>query len=108
VDKKRFQQARVNLVTNAMDAVTNKANGEVLISTFLRTDRRLIVAIRDNGCDMNPEEKKQFFELNFTTKATKGNGMGLPMVSKFIELSGAKLLVKSEKNVGTTFKMIFP
>jgi signal transduction histidine kinase len=108
IDEKLFQQALINLVVNAMDAVKKEPAGEIHISTALRSDRRLIVSVRDNGCGMDPEEKNKIFDLFFTTKGTRGNGMGLPMVSKFIELSGAKLLVNSAKNEGTTLKMIFP
>jgi signal transduction histidine kinase len=108
IDAKQFQRALVNLVVNAIDAVMEKQGGEIHISSSIRTDQRLVVAVSDNGCGMSSDQKNKIFELFFTTKGTKGNGLGLPMVSKFIELSGAKLMVNSEEGVGTTFKMIFP
>jgi len=108
VDGKQFQQALVNLVVNAVDAVGDKENGNIRISSIIRNDDRLVVTVQDNGCGMNPEEKQKIFELFFTTKGTGGNGLGLPLVSKFIESSGAKLMVTSKKGEGSTFQMIFP
>jgi signal transduction histidine kinase len=57
---------------------------------------------------MEPENKKKIFDLFFTTKGTKGSGLGLPLVVKFIESSGGKLLVDSAPEKGATFKMVFP
>ena len=108
IDEMQFQQALVNLVVNAIDAVGPKENGSIRISSAIRSDDRLVVAVEDNGCGMSPEDRKKIFELFFTTKGSGGNGLGLPMVSKFIESSGAKLMVTSKKDDGSTFKMIFP
>ena len=108
VDEKQFQEALVNLVINAIDAIGKKANGTIRISSTIRNDDRLVIAVQDNGCGMSPDEKKKIFELFFTTKGSGGNGLGLPMVSKFIESSGAKLMVNSKENKGSTVKMIFP
>ena len=108
LDEKQFQRALVNLVVNAIDAVAQNDDGEIHISSCLENGRRLVVAVHDNGCGMDPQKKKKIFELFFTTKGTKGNGLGLPMVSKFIESSGGNLLVDSQPDEGTTFKMVFP
>lgn len=108
LDEKQFQRALVNLVVNAIDAVAKNDDGEIHISSCLENGRRLVVAVHDNGCGMDPQKKKKIFELFFTTKGTKGNGLGLPMVSKFIESSGGNLLVDSQPDEGTTFKMVFP
>ena len=98
----------VNLVVNAIDATCDRAQATIRISTAIRNDDRLVVAVQDNGCGMSSEEKKKIFDLFFTTKESGGSGLGLPMVSKFIEASGAKLMVTAKKNEGATFKMIFP
>jgi len=108
IDEKQFQQALINLIVNAVDAVGDKEDGTIRISSTIRSDDRLVVSVQDNGCGMSPEERKKIFELFFTTKGSAGNGLGLPMVSKFIESSGAKLMVNSKLDKGSTFKMIFP
>lgn len=108
IDEKQFQRALVNIVVNAMDAIGKKDNGRIEISAMVENDRRLVVAVRDNGCGIDPEKKKKISVLFFTTKGTKGNGIELPLVSKFMGSSGGKLLVASEQDCGTTFKMAFP
>ncbi len=108
MDEKQFQRALVNLVVNAVDAVSKNGQGEIRIISALEGKQRLVVAVQDNGCGIDPEKKKKIFELFYTTKGTKGNGLGLPLVSKFVQASGGQLLVDSEPGQGTTFKMVFP
>jgi signal transduction histidine kinase len=108
IDAKQFQRALLNLFINAVDAVANRKDGEIRISTAVEDARWLVVAVQDNGCGIPPDKQKKIFDLFFTTKGTKGSGLGLPMVNKFIDSSGGKLLLISEKDIGTTFKMVFP
>jgi signal transduction histidine kinase len=108
IDAKQFQRALLNLFINAVDAVANRKDGEIRISTAVEDARWLVVAVQDTGCGIPPDKQKKIFDLFFTTKGTKGSGLGLPMVNKFIDSSGGKLLLISEKDIGTTFKMVFP
>jgi two-component system NtrC family sensor kinase len=108
IDGKQFQRALLNLFINAVDAVADRADGEIRISTAVEDARWLVVAVKDNGCGIPPDKQTKIFDLFFTTKGTKGSGLGLPMVNKFIDSSGGKLLLNSEKDIGTTFKMVFP
>jgi two-component system, NtrC family, sensor kinase len=108
IDAKQFQRALINLVVNAVDAIGDRSDGRIRISTAIEDNRSLVVVVEDNGCGIPPDKKKKIFDLFFTTKGTKGSGLGLPMVNKFIVSSGGKLLVTSEMNAGTQFKMVFP
>ncbi len=108
IDEKQFQRALLNIVVNAVDAIGNQPGGKICITTTVEDDRRLTVAVQDNGNGIDPDTQQKIFDLFYTTKGTNGSGLGLPMVNKFIESSGGKLLVQSEKGVGTTFKMVFP
>ncbi|MGD9310621.1 MAG: ATP-binding protein [Desulfosarcina sp.] len=108
IDDKQFQRALVNLVVNAIDAVAKNEDGKIVIGSCIENEKRLVVSVCDNGCGMEPENKKKIFDLFFTTKGTKGSGLGLPLVVKFIESSGGKLLVDSAPEKGATFKMVFP
>lgn len=108
IDEKQFQRALLNIIVNAVDAIGNKPDGQICITTTVENGRRLVVAVQDNGSGIDPEKKQKIFDLFYTTKGTNGSGLGLPMVNKFIESSGGKLRVESEKGVGTTFKMVFP
>ncbi len=108
IDAKQFQRALLNIIVNAIDAVGNKPDGKICITTAVEEGRRLVVAVQDNGSGIDPDKQHKIFDLFYTTKGTSGSGLGLPMVNKFIESSGGKLSVVSEKGVGSTFQMIFP
>lgn len=108
IDEQQLQDALLNIVVNAVDAIGNRPDGKIRISTAVKENRQLVIAVQDNGCGIDPQQKQKIFDLFFTTKGTNGSGLGLPMVVKFIESSGGKLLVTSEPSVGSTFKMVFP
>lgn len=108
IDKIQLQRALLNLVLNAVDAVKGKEDGRIRIGTSVRKDDHLIVSVSDNGCGIPKNKKGKVFELFFTTKGTKGTGLGLPMVQKFIEKSGGKLKIESQEGMGSVIEMIFP
>jgi len=108
IDKVQLQRALLNLVLNAVDSVKKKEGGRIRIGTSVRKDHYLIVSVADNGCGISESKKGKVLELFFTTKGTKGTGLGLPMVQKFIEKSGGKLKIESQEGMGSVIEMIFP
>jgi signal transduction histidine kinase len=68
----------------------------------------LRISVEDNGCGIPENDKGRILDLFFTSKGTKGTGLGLPMVQKFVERSGGQLEFQSEENKGSIFTMIFP
>ncbi|MDJ0722309.1 MAG: HAMP domain-containing sensor histidine kinase, partial [Desulfobacterales bacterium] len=54
------------------------------------------------------KNRSKVLELFFTTKGSKGTGLGLPMVNKFVEKSGGELRFQSEEGQGAVFTMTFP
>ena len=108
LDPKQFQRALVNMVVNAVDAINAQNGGKIRISTQVDGTGRLMVSVIDNGCGIPPDKRQRIFDLFFTTKGTSGNGIGLPMVNKFVTASGGRLAVSSKLGVGSRFQMIFP
>lgn len=108
IDKAQLQRALLNLVLNAVDAVKGKEDGRIQIGTSVRKDNYLTVSVADNGCGIPKSKKEKVLELFFSTKGSKGTGLGLPMVQKFIEQSGGQLKIESQEGLGSVFKMIFP
>ena len=108
MDKVQFQRAVLNLVVNAIDAVKEKGLGRVQISTNVEENKRLMIKVSDNGTGIPSEHREKIFDLFYTTKGTGGSGLGLPMVKKFVERMDGELIVKSKKDVGSSFKIIFP
>lgn len=92
-----------NLFSNAFK-FTNE-QGKVTVS--LTTDEdHAIVKVKDSGCGMTKEVGEHIFEKFYqgdTSHATKGNGLGLALVKRVIDIMQAEISVESELNKGTTF-----
>lgn len=108
MDETQFQRAFFNLVTNAIHAVQKKENGVITIETAIRENGHLCISVKDNGFGLDPDKKDRILDLFVTTKGTKGTGLGLPMVLKFLEKIGGKLEYGSNPDEGAYFSMIFP
>jgi signal transduction histidine kinase len=103
-DESQLQQAFMNLLINALEAVGN--NGEVSIGTEIATGadgiRWLKISIRDTGSGITPENLAHLFEPFFTTKKN-GTGLGLSITRRIIEEHRGTIEVKSEPGRGSTF-----
>jgi signal transduction histidine kinase len=108
MDESGLKRALLNLVINANDAIKEKDNGIVKISTFTDAQNHLNISISDNGCGIEPDKIKKIFQLFFTTKGTKGSGLGLAMVQRFVRRLGGKIKLKSKAGEGSTFTLNFP
>ncbi len=108
MDESGLNRALLNLVVNANDAVKEKDNGIITISTIIDTQNHLNIGVSDNGCGIEPDRINNVFQLFFTTKGTKGSGLGLPMVQRFAESLGGTITVESKVNEGTTFNLNIP
>jgi two-component system, NtrC family, sensor kinase len=108
MDAHQFQRAFINLVVNAVDAVKNRPNGVVTITTQVDRQNRLLISVADNGTGIAAGCRDRIFDLFFSTKGTGGSGLGLPMVQKFVDQMGGEITVASEEGAGSTFTMVFP
>lgn len=108
MDESGLKRALLNLVINANDAVKEKDNGIITISTFIDAQNHLNIGVSDNGCGIEPDRINDVFQLFFTTKGTKGTGLGLPMVQRFVERLGGTITVESKVDEGSTFNLNIP
>ncbi len=120
VDRGQFENALLNLVLNARDAMPEGgaltigiAPGKPPVSAEGGQDGRkggfVCVSVRDNGTGMTPDVRERVFEPFFTTKGKgQGTGLGLSMVYGFVKQSGGDIVVDSVENSGTTFRLYFP
>ena len=106
-DRIQLQQAILNLVLNAFDAVSEKEDlREVSIS--MRVDKDQVrVAVRDSGNGIDPVAIAQIFEPFFTTKP-KGMGMGLAIVRSIIKAHGGQISARRNPDRGSTFEIVLP
>jgi len=116
-DETSFDQALVNLVINARDAITGR--GKITISTrndVLGPDAvrhgaqsegdYVVIEVSDTGSGIPPELLRRVYEPFFTTKpAGKGTGLGLTMVYAFVKQCGGHLEVESQVGRGTAFRI---
>ena len=92
-----------NLFSNAIKF--SKKGGSIYVSVK-KMEEGIQVAVRDEGCGISPEEGKHIFERFYqgdTSHATQGNGLGLALVKKVIDIVGGSIYVQSTLGEGTTF-----
>jgi len=112
VDPTQLQQALLNLLNNAVDALDRTEAPEILICLehiqhHGRTHACLRVA--DNGAGMPPHVARKACDPYFTTKAPgKGTGLGLAMAKGLAEQSGGFLSIRSGVNQGCEVRICLP
>lgn len=103
LDPKGIYRCILNLVANAVEAC-DKKDGRVSIATAKETGR-VTVAVSDNGCGIGKEDQKKLFDAFFSTKGSKGTGLGLAVTEKIIREHGGSIRVDSAPGAGTTFTL---
>lgn len=106
VDKTHMNRLFTNLLTNAVDACSEREKCIVSIAEK-RVDTNLLVSITDNGDGIPEEMKSKIFTPNFTTK-TSGTGLGLAMCKSIIEQAGGDIWFETQVGQGTTFFVQLP
>jgi signal transduction histidine kinase len=107
-DFNQIQQAVINLIFNAIDAMPK--GGRLTLAGSLRTtDRSVEITVRDTGCGISNESIAQIFDPFYTTKKEgQGIGLGLSTVQGIIDRHKGKIEVRSEPGKGTVFTLLFP
>lgn len=105
VDKQRMQQAFLNLLKNALDALGESGNIWVSAQRIeAETGPVVEIIFADDGPGIPEEIQERIFDPFFTTKDVgQGSGLGLFVVHDIIEAHGGDLLVDSRPGNGTTF-----
>src|SRR5215217_1904507 len=104
LDEPSIRATTLNLVLNAVQAMP--AGGHLTISTST-SGGKLLMAIRDTGSGMSPDQIKQIFEPFNTTKS-RGLGLGMPYAQKIIQQHGGQIVVESQPGKGTEVKIKLP
>jgi len=106
-DSQRLEQVIVNLVTNAMDAVSGP-EARILVRTY-RRDACVICDVTDNGSGIAPEHLPHIFDPFFTTKQERGGtGLGLSISFRLLREHGGQLEALQAPGGGTTMRMQLP
>jgi two-component system NtrC family sensor kinase len=106
-DKGQLQQVFLNILNNAIDAVTKE--GVIEVITDVKNENTLMVSISDTGHGIPENILNHIFEPFYTTKDKgKGTGLGLSISYGIIQKLGGTIHVGSEVNQGTTFTVEIP
>ena len=95
-----------NLLGNAIKYTPR--GGRIFVSVK-PLDEGARVVISDNGCGMSEEVRRHMFDKFYqgdTSHASRGNGLGLAMVARVMELCGARISVVTEEGKGTSFEIL--
>jgi PAS domain S-box-containing protein len=108
-DRVQLQQVVLNLILNAVEAMSSVAEGEreLLISTEQRQTGGVLVAVRDSGPGIVPENLERVFEAFYTTKST-GVGMGLSICRTIVNAHGGRLWADVNAPRGAVFQLTLP
>jgi PAS domain S-box-containing protein len=106
-----FKQIMLNLLSNAIKFTPKE--GQVRIVARVTDDGEMYIDVVDNGIGMTPEEIKKamqpFGKVDTTFSTMKsGTGLGLTIVESLVRLHGGRFEIISEKDVGTTARVVLP
>lgn len=108
-DPDALHRAVLNVVTNAIDAVEARENGQVKLSLTLAPHSQLVeLAIEDNGEGIETENLERIFSVFESKKGARGTGLGLPVSRKILREHGGDVLVASRPGHGTCFTLRWP
>jgi signal transduction histidine kinase len=108
-DRVQLQQVLVNLILNAVEAMSSVEGGtrELSIITEQGQTGGILVAVHDSGPGIDPVNLERVFEPFYTTK-TSGVGMGLSICQTIINGHGGRLWMSANEPRGAVFQFTLP
>ena len=107
-DQKGIYRSILNLVSNAIDASQDNENTAVIVKTGSNDSGELIIDVVDQGCGMDEETIQSIFQPFYSSKGSRGTGLGLSTTKKIVEEHGGRIQVTSHMGEGSTFSIILP
>ena len=111
LDQRGIHTCLSNLLANAIDACEIdrlKSEHRIVVRTNQDDEGNLIFEVSDNGPGMDEETKRKVFSGFFSTKGSRGTGLGLLVTSKIVMEHGGEIFFESEPGIGTTFTIKLP
>jgi len=108
-DPEGLHRAILNIVSNALDAVEERENGQVAVGTKLEVDGEMVLlVVVDNGVGISPERLNDIFKPFVSSKGSKGTGLGLAVSRKILREHGGDIVVQSQPGKGSRFVLRLP
>ena len=108
-DRVQLQQVMLNLIMNAIEAMSAVSHGsrELLIGTSTDASGAVRITVQDSGPGLNPETFDRLFDPFYTTKAN-GMGVGLSICRSIVEAHDGRIWASPTAGSGSTFHFILP
>ena len=108
VDRVQLQQVFVNLIMNAVEAMSsvNEQERQLTLDSNIN-GAEVSITVTDTGTGIEPGNLDRIFEPFFTTKG-EGMGLGLSICRSIVEAHGGRLWSSSHKSGGTIFHLTLP
>jgi C4-dicarboxylate-specific signal transduction histidine kinase len=108
-DRIQLQQVILNLMMNAIDAMSGVGQGprELLVRSGSDQSKHVVISVQDSGPGIDPENLDHLFEAFYTTKP-QGLGMGLAISRSIIEAHGGRLWATANAPCGAVFQFMLP
>ena len=107
LDQNGLLRCLLNLLTNAADAVENEG-GKIWVTARTLPDGQLEIDVRDNGPGIDEEDIDRVFDLFYSTKGSKGTGLGLAVTHKIVHEHGGEISVGRGPEGGARFCIVLP
>jgi len=109
-DPEGIHRAVLNVVANAVDAVTDRETpGLVDVATQYAVQEAIVrITVHDNGPGIPADQLEHLFSPFVSTKGSRGTGLGLPVSQKILREHGGQITVQSEPNQGCLFTLELP
>jgi len=104
-DRKMIEQVLVNLIKNALAAMSENQAGEIELSAKL-DDAGVVIRVSDNGAGIEEDLLNEIFVPFFSTRKN-GSGIGLSLSKNIMKMHGGDLKVQSQEGIGSNFLLEF-
>lgn len=105
-DGSLIEQVLINLIVNAKEALKDKADARIVLSSSYTDKRRVVIKVSDNGTGIPEDVQENIFIPFFSTKKT-GSGIGLSLCKQIMMLHKGNINVHSVPGEGTVFTLLF-
>jgi len=105
-DIELLDQALINLLRNAMEALRDGQPGKIALSASLEAGGHVMIAVADNGPGIAPDQREKIFVPFYTTKR-QGSGVGLTLVRQIATVHGASVNITQTPGGGATISLRF-
>ena len=103
-DPVRLKQVFINLIKNSMDSITQR--GRITLKAFTH-DKRLMIAVKDNGCGIPADQQQNIFRP-FVTYKENGTGLGLSIDRRIVHAHHGTIKLRSTVGKGTEVQVHLP